>query len=146
VAQRVKSRKIPESAVYVIEKMAHGFHRSGRAAGAGFYDYDPDGSQTLWSGLSVFKRGRSEPLSDETITQRLMLVQSLAALRLAGTGVAAPTELDRKAREGWGYPAALVGPIAQAEQVGRGAFDHACRGLAARFGDRFEPPSAQSAT
>jgi 3-hydroxyacyl-CoA dehydrogenase/enoyl-CoA hydratase/3-hydroxybutyryl-CoA epimerase len=60
--------------------------------------------------------------------------------------VAAPADLDRQAREGWGYPAALAGPIAQAEQVGRDAFDHACRGLAARFGKRFEPPSAESAT
>ena len=29
---------MPESAVYVMEKMAHGFRRLGRDAGAGFYE------------------------------------------------------------------------------------------------------------
>ena len=130
---------MPESAVYVIEKMAHGFRRAGRAAGAGFYDYDTGGAPTLWSGLSVFARGRHEPLTDETIVQRLMLVQSLAAVRALATGGASAAEIDQTAREGWGYPAALGGPIAQVEQAGLDAFRQACLLLAERYGERFNP-------
>ncbi|NCW81923.1 MAG: hypothetical protein EBV68_08630 [Betaproteobacteria bacterium] len=37
-AHKVKSKRMAESAVYVLEKMAHGFKRLGRAAGAGFYE------------------------------------------------------------------------------------------------------------
>src|SRR5690606_17237537 len=33
-----KAGRIPESAVYVLEKMAHGYRRMGRAYGGGFYD------------------------------------------------------------------------------------------------------------
>ena len=42
---------MPESAVYVLEKMSHGYKRLGRAWGAGFYDYPADGPKALWSGL-----------------------------------------------------------------------------------------------
>jgi 3-hydroxyacyl-CoA dehydrogenase/enoyl-CoA hydratase/3-hydroxybutyryl-CoA epimerase len=135
---------MPESAVYVIEKMAHGFRRSGRAAGAGFYDYGPDGSATLWPGLSVFKRGRNEPLSDETITQRLMLIQCLAALRRSGGSRDHAADLDREAREGWGYPESLGGPIAQVDRVGHAAFEAACHALAERFGERFKARDLES--
>jgi hypothetical protein len=55
-AHKVKSNRMPESAVYVLEKMSHGYKRTGRDAGAGFYDYG-SGEPTLWSGLKTFERG-----------------------------------------------------------------------------------------
>jgi 3-hydroxyacyl-CoA dehydrogenase/enoyl-CoA hydratase/3-hydroxybutyryl-CoA epimerase len=132
---------MPESAVYVIEKMAHGFRRKGRATGAGFYDYEDGRAPALWSGLSVFARGRRDSLSEETITQRLMLIQSLMALRRAAAGSGRAADIDREACDAWGYPAHLKGPIAQAVQVGQPAFDLACQALADRFGERFKPVS-----
>lgn len=118
--------------------MAHGFKRSGRAAGAGFYDYDADGNRSLWAGLSVFARGRHQALTDETIVQRLMLVQSVTALKRLAAGPSTAAQIDQDAREGWGYPEALGGPIRQIEQVGQDAFGHACQALAERFGERFK--------
>lgn len=92
----------------------------------------------------MFKRGRNEPLSDETITQRLMLIQCLAALRLSGGSADHASDLDREAREGWGYPESLGGPIAQVDRVGQAAFEAACHALAERFGERFQAPDLDS--
>jgi 3-hydroxyacyl-CoA dehydrogenase/enoyl-CoA hydratase/3-hydroxybutyryl-CoA epimerase len=64
------STRFPQAAVYVIEKMAHGFRRTGRAAGGGFYDYPAEGQPTLWSGLKVFERG-ARAIDDAEVAARL---------------------------------------------------------------------------
>ena len=59
------SKRMPESAVYVLEKMAHGFDRQGVDSGYGLYEHEEDGSAELWDGLSVFARGaRAVPPAD----------------------------------------------------------------------------------
>jgi 3-hydroxyacyl-CoA dehydrogenase/enoyl-CoA hydratase/3-hydroxybutyryl-CoA epimerase len=136
---------MPESAVYVVEKMAHGFRRPGRLGGAGFYDYHDDGHTELWAGLSVFARGRHASLDDESIAQRLMLCQSIAALRQVATTGFDPTRIDREAVEGWQYPAALGGPIARIKSEGLAQFRATCERLAERFGERFQPPATLDA-
>ena len=67
---RVVSVRFPEPAVYVIEKMAHGFRRTGRASGGGFYDYTAGAEPQLWSGLKVFERGARE-VDDASLAERL---------------------------------------------------------------------------
>lgn len=67
---KVVSVRFPESAVYVIEKMAHGFRRTGRASGGGFYDYTASAEPQLWSGLKVFERGARE-VDDASLAERL---------------------------------------------------------------------------
>jgi 3-hydroxyacyl-CoA dehydrogenase len=67
---KVVSVRFPEAAVYVIEKMAHGFRRTGRASGGGFYDYTAEADPKLWSGLKVFERGARE-IDDAALAQRL---------------------------------------------------------------------------
>ena len=67
---KVVSVRFPEAAVYVIEKMAHGFRRGGRAAGGGFYDYPAGAEPQLWSGLKVFERGARE-VDDASLAERL---------------------------------------------------------------------------
>jgi len=67
---KVVSVRFPETAVYVIEKMAHGFRRTGRASGGGFYDYTTGAEPQLWSGLKVFERGARE-IDDAKLAQRL---------------------------------------------------------------------------
>ena len=71
---------MPESAIYVLEKMSHGFRRFGKPAGAGFYDYPAQGEATLWSGLRVFERG-GDPISPATVADRLKLAIVREALR-----------------------------------------------------------------
>ena len=67
---KVVSARFPEPAVYVIEKMAHGFRRTGRASGGGFYDYTAGAEPQLWSGLKVFERGARE-VDDTSLAERL---------------------------------------------------------------------------
>jgi len=67
---KVVSARFPEPAVYVIEKMAHGFRRAGRSAGGGFYEYSAGAEPRLWSGLKVFERGARE-VDDAAIAERL---------------------------------------------------------------------------
>jgi 3-hydroxyacyl-CoA dehydrogenase len=67
---KVVSVRFPEPAVYVIEKMAHGFRRTGRASGGGFYDYTGGAEPQLWSGLKVFERGARE-VDDASLAERL---------------------------------------------------------------------------
>jgi len=67
---KVVSVRFPEPAVYVIEKMAHGFRRTGRASGGGFYDYAASAEPQLWSGLKVFERGARE-VDDASLAERL---------------------------------------------------------------------------
>ncbi len=132
----MKSKRMPESAVYVLEKMAHGFRRMGRAAGGGFYDYSSDAPQ-LWSGLRTFER-RSRQIHPADIRDRLLHAATLAALD-ATPGTSA-TPIERV------FGDALPGDALQAraavEARGRDAFVARSRELAARFGPRFAPPAA----
>jgi hypothetical protein len=58
--------------------MAHGYSRMGKAAGAGFYDYNETPPQ-LWSGLKTFER-RNRGIPAQDITDRLTHAAMLAAL------------------------------------------------------------------
>jgi hypothetical protein len=78
-AHKVKSQRMPESAVYVLEKMSHGYKRTGRDAGAGFYDYGSD-EPTLWSGLKTFERG-SRRVDPADVVDRLRYAVAAEAAR-----------------------------------------------------------------
>jgi hypothetical protein len=135
-AHATKSRRMPESAVYVLEKMAHGYKRMGREAGGGFYDYGSDTPQ-LWSGLKTFER-RSRQLDAADVRDRLVHAAALAALAATpGTTAAAVNAA---------FGPGVAGDSTQARAMigahGEAAFLARCRELAARFGPRFEPPAS----
>ncbi len=139
-AHKVKSRRVPESAVYVLEKMAHGFGRMGRAHGGGFYDYPKHGEKTLWPGLSVFERGgRSIPFED--IKDRLLYAQAIETIRCLQEGVLESTrDANIGSIFGWGFPAWTGGTIQFVNHVGARAFAARAQELAQRHGERFAPP------
>ncbi|MFT3803010.1 MAG: hypothetical protein QM766_17580 [Burkholderiaceae bacterium] len=118
---------MPEPAVYVVEKMAHGFDRMGRAAGAGFYDYDDDGDKLLWDGLRAFKR-RNTGIDANDIRDRLLYSQALVwrDARRAGAATSA----------GWGFSAGGGDPQRFIDGLGAD-FASRAEALAARFGPRF---------
>lgn len=135
---------MPESAVYVLEKMAHGYKRLGRAHGAGFYDYPENGRKSLWPGLSVFQRGarKASPSVDE-IRERLLYAQALETLRCMDEGV---LESVRDANIGsilgWGFPAWTGGTVQYVNHIGVKRFVERARELAAMHGERFTPPAS----
>ena len=132
---------MPKPAVYVLEKMAHGFKRMGRAHGGGFYDYSEGEPKQLWPGLKAFER-RARPIPAEEIRERLLYVQSIEAVRCLQESV---LESVRDANVGsifgWGFPAYTGGAIQLINHVGPSAFVARARDLAAKHGARFEPPA-----
>lgn len=138
---KVKSKRMAESAVYVLEKMAHGFKRLGRAAGAGFYEYPEGEPKRLWEGLSVFMRG-AKPVSDEDIRDRLSMIQSIETLRCLQEQV---LEHDHDANigsiMGWGFPAYTGGTLQFIHHFGPQAFLARSLELQSRYGERFSPPA-----
>jgi 3-hydroxyacyl-CoA dehydrogenase/enoyl-CoA hydratase/3-hydroxybutyryl-CoA epimerase len=133
---------MPEAAVYVMEKMAHGFRRMGRDAGAGFYEYEDDGTASLWSGLKAFER-RAAKLPVDAIRDRLFFVQALEAVRCVDEGVIGSIADADAALVHLGlFPAEPGGPGRFINRMGARTFVERARALAASHGDRFEPPAS----
>jgi 3-hydroxyacyl-CoA dehydrogenase/enoyl-CoA hydratase/3-hydroxybutyryl-CoA epimerase len=128
---------MPESAVYALEKMAHGFRRLGRSAGGGFYDYSSDPPQ-LWSGLKTFER-RGRKLESVDVRDRLILAGAIAAIGAsAGTTPGSVPAV---------FGGRIPGDAAQARAMvaatgGEAAFVARANDLTARFGPRFQPPAS----
>ncbi|MGD9946632.1 MAG: hypothetical protein AB7S98_25740 [Burkholderiaceae bacterium] len=132
---------MPESAVYVLEKMAHGFKRMGRAHGGGFYDYPEDGEKSLWTGLKVFER-RARPVSFDDVKDRLLYIQAIETVRCLQEGVVLSTrDANIGSIFGWGFPSYTGGAAQFINHVGVSAFVARARELASRYGERFEPPA-----
>ena len=132
---------MPEAAVYVLEKMAHGYRRMGRACGGGFYDYPSDGEKSLWPGLQAFERARGKVSLDD-VRDRLLYVQSLETIRCVEEGI---VETARDANIGsilgWGFPAWTGGTLRFIDHTGAQRFAERAHELARTHGARFEPPA-----
>jgi hypothetical protein len=139
-AQKVKSRAMTESAVYVVEKMAHGFKRAGRKGGAGFYDYGSESPQ-LWSGLKTFERSKGR-IPAEDVRDRLVHAAALGALSLPRAEPLAALASAFGPDAHWNV-AGLLGAAAGPDAGSR--FAARSRELALRYGPRFEPTAEQLA-
>ena len=133
----------PKSAVYVLEKMSHGFKRSGGKGAPGFYDGRSEADAPLWSGLSVFSRG-GKTLDAAEIDDRLRLSIALTLLRAVDADQTPPIEASTNV-----LPLAEAGALIHIETVkswinadGPAAFEARARDLAGRYGPRFDPPAA----
>lgn len=123
-----------ESAVYVVEKMSHGYKRLGHAAGAGFYDYS-EASPQLWSGLKTFER-RSRALPDDVVRDRLFH----AAMNAAITTSASEGPGDVATILGGGLPADREAAQRWLAANDRATLAARAEALVARFGQRFALP------
>lgn len=138
---KVKSKRMPESAVYVLEKMAHGFKRMGRASGAGFYDYTEGEAPQLWSGLKTFERGARQ-ISEDDVRDRLLYALALEVVRCLQEGVVdSNDDADKASVLGAGFPASAGGAIGFVNAVGVVQFVERTGALSQRFGPRFDPPA-----
>ncbi len=133
-----------ESAIYVMEKMAHGFSRMGRAEGGGFYDYDDDGSRTLWSGLKVFER-RAVKMTDEDVRDRLLFAQWQEATRCLADGtIRDVAAANAAAHAAWGFPLADGGIAHTAAASTSAPWVARAAELAERYGPRFDVVAPKS--
>ncbi|MEZ5661818.1 MAG: 3-hydroxyacyl-CoA dehydrogenase family protein [Burkholderiaceae bacterium] len=136
----VSSIRMPEPAVYVLEKMAHGFGRRGRLAGGGFYEVEAGFDDELWDGLSAFARGRRKvPRAD--VGERLLLAVVADALREGSLGGDARYPSSAVLPPAPDFPAWTGGPLRWAQSVGRRALADRLADLATRYGPRFSMPN-----
>lgn len=127
----------------MLEKMSHGFKRTGGAGAVGFYDGDGQANAPLWPGLSVFGRG-ARSLDVVDIDDRLRFSIALTLLRAIGDVEVAPIDSGSSA-----LPLAEAGGLIHVQTVkdwinasGPAAFEARARDLASRYGPRFQPPEA----
>jgi 3-hydroxyacyl-CoA dehydrogenase / enoyl-CoA hydratase / 3-hydroxybutyryl-CoA epimerase len=134
----IKSERMPESAVYVLEKMSHGYKRMGRAHGAGFYDYSGQG-KSLWSGLKTFERG-GKVIAMTDAKDRMLYAQALETVRCMDEGVLESTrDANIGSIFGWGFPAYTGGTAQFVNHIGVAQFVQRADELAALYGTRFTP-------
>jgi 3-hydroxyacyl-CoA dehydrogenase/enoyl-CoA hydratase/3-hydroxybutyryl-CoA epimerase len=127
------SPRLQAGAIHVVEKMAHGYRRAGRDAGAGFYDYEGSGPPVLWSGLRAFER-RRRSIAPQDVGDRLLFAALLAAVRTSAPAARLETVF------GPAFPADAVAARAAIAARGMPTFSARARELADRYGPRFMPP------
>jgi 3-hydroxyacyl-CoA dehydrogenase / enoyl-CoA hydratase / 3-hydroxybutyryl-CoA epimerase len=128
----------------VVDRMLDEFERGGRAAGAGFYEYEDGRRARLWPGLAAFAgdAGREIPPLAE-LGERMLFVEALEAVRAYEAGViesVADANIGSILGIGFprwtggvlqyvnGYPGGPAGFLARAEE------------FEAAHGERFAPP------
>ena len=126
----------------IVERMVNEFKRSGRAAGAGFYDYPESGPKRLWSGL---KPHFEKPLTDDPqalqlrIKQRLLYRQAVETARCLQENVLTSAhDANIGSMFGIGFPAWTGGALQFVFSEGLETFTHHCRQLAQQHGQGFE--------
>jgi 3-hydroxyacyl-CoA dehydrogenase/enoyl-CoA hydratase/3-hydroxybutyryl-CoA epimerase len=140
----------PHPAEAVVEKMIE-IGRPSRLKGAGFYEYADGKRVGLWSGLAeTFNSGTTEiPLQD--MIDRMLFAEALETQKCIDEGVLTTTaDANIGSIMGIGFPP-WTGGSAQyivgyegPAGVGKEAFVARAKELAARYGERFEPPASLS--
>jgi 3-hydroxyacyl-CoA dehydrogenase / enoyl-CoA hydratase / 3-hydroxybutyryl-CoA epimerase len=139
---------VPHPAEAVVEKMIE-LERPSRLAGAGFYSYVDGKRAGLWPGLrETFKSGASEPPLQDMI-DRMLFAEALETQKCLDEGVLTSTaDANIGSIMGIGYPP-YTGGSAQfivgyegPGGVGKEAFVARAKELAAKYGDRFNPPAS----
>ena len=126
----------------IVERMVNEFKRSGRAAGAGFYDYPSAGSKRLWSGL---KQHFEKPLMGEPQALQLAMKQRLLYRQAVETARCLQENVLTSAHDanigsifGIGFPAWTGGALQFVFSEGLETFVSNCRQLAQQHGQGFE--------
>ena len=128
----------------VFDAMVDDQGRSGRAGGAGFYDYEGGKRVGLWPGLAeVFGPVSPSAVPFEDLVDRLLFSEAVEALRCLDEGViTSVADANVGSLLGIGYPAWTGGVIqfVNGYRGGPGAFAERAQQLAERYGPRFALP------
>jgi 3-hydroxyacyl-CoA dehydrogenase/enoyl-CoA hydratase/3-hydroxybutyryl-CoA epimerase len=140
----------PRGCDAVFDRLIDDFGRTGRAGGAGFYDYDESGRRAgLWPGLREYFRAADPDVTFADVQERLLFAEALEALHAYGSGVIESVEdANVGSLLGIGFPTWTGGVLQYIDQYDGGAVGFAERAgeLAARYGERFAPPESLLAT
>ena len=140
----------------VVDRMVDEFERTGKAAGAGFYDYPEGQPKQLWPGLwehfaSPHSNGStSDPITYEgpvafgDVRERLTFIMSIETARCLAEGVLRSVpDANIGSIFGIGFPPCFGGALQYVNgyEGGPAGFVARARELAATYGERFEPPA-----
>jgi 3-hydroxyacyl-CoA dehydrogenase/enoyl-CoA hydratase/3-hydroxybutyryl-CoA epimerase len=129
-------------AAAVIDLLLNEYKRAGKAAGGGFYDYPADAPKRLWSALKARFEKPDAQIAGEEIRDRLLFIQAIESVRCLEEGVLRSTaDGNIGSLSGIGFPAWTGGTLQFINQYGLADFIARARGLAERYGERFEPPA-----
>ncbi|MEO6604204.1 MAG: 3-hydroxyacyl-CoA dehydrogenase NAD-binding domain-containing protein, partial [Aeromicrobium sp.] len=140
---------VPDPSEHVVNTMTD-LGRSGRLVGQGFFNYDEAGKRTgLWPGLAEhFPPATGQP-DFQDLKDRLVFVMSLDTVRCLEENVLR-TVADANIGSifGIGFPPLLGGALQYINgyeapdcRIGVEAFVERTQELAAKYGERFEPPA-----
>lgn len=129
----------------VVDRMVDEFGRTGRAGGAGFYEYDADGRRVrLWPGLREhFGKTDARDLFPD-MRERMLFSEALDSVRCLEENVlTSVADANIGSIMGIGFPAWTGGVLQYINgyEGGLPGFVARARELAERYGERFEPPA-----
>jgi len=136
-----EGKVLPEHPSWVVMEKMVAADRKGKAAGAGFYEYPKDGKKFLWPGLSELFPLASEQLPQQELIDRLLYAQSIETVRCMEEGVfTSVADGNIGSIFGWGFAPYSGGTLQFINHIGPAKFVARAQELAAKYGDRFQPP------
>ncbi len=136
----------PEHPSYpVIDKMVVEFDRGGRAAGAGFYDYEDGKRVGLWPGLLETWGSDIDPASIDLteLQERMLFVEALDSVRCLDEGVLRNVpDANIGSIFGIGFPPWTGGVLQYINGYGLAEFVARAREFAEKYGERFAVPAS----
>lgn len=115
--------------------------RTGKAAGAGFYDYKEGRRRGLWSGLQTHVQSAPGGSSVELLRQRLLGIQALEAARTVEEGIISRRrDAEVGAIFGVGFAPGTGGPLSYIDRMGPRAFVAQMDAFADQYGERYAVP------
>ncbi|MGN7444720.1 3-hydroxyacyl-CoA dehydrogenase NAD-binding domain-containing protein [Pseudomonas lactis] len=129
-------------ATAVIDLLVNEYKRTGKAAGAGFYDYPAGGQKHLWPELKTRFEQPGKQISPQDVRDRLLFIQAIETVRCVEEGVLMSTaDANVGSIFGIGFAAWSGGALQFINQYGLNDFIARARYLAEEYGERFSPPA-----
>ncbi len=131
----------------VVDRMLDEFGRGGRLAGAGFYDYEDGKRVGLWSGLREAFPPVEDPssISLKDLEERMLFIEAIESVKCMDEGVIeSVADANIGSIFGIGFPGWSGGVLQYINgyEGGLPGFVARARELAAKYGERFEPPAS----
>ncbi|MBI4703585.1 MAG: enoyl-CoA hydratase/isomerase family protein [Deltaproteobacteria bacterium] len=141
-SEKFSGRKLDLAGFDLLVKMVDEHKRYGRAAGAGFYDYEGGRRQGIWPGLATLAAGKPAESGIELVGRRLLLAQAVEAVRALEDGVLVrKRDAEVGAIFGLGFAPNTGGPFSFLDRLGIPNAVALLRSYAEKYGPRCAPPA-----
>ncbi|MFC5995612.1 3-hydroxyacyl-CoA dehydrogenase NAD-binding domain-containing protein [Pseudonocardia hispaniensis] len=135
----------PHPAEAVIDRLVEEFDRTGKSAGAGFYEY-ADGKRTrLWPGLRSEFGATNHEVELQELSERMLFVEAIESQKCLDEGVLTSVpDANIGSIFGIGFPAWTGGVLQYIEGYPGGVAGFVARAdeFAAKYGERFTVPAS----